>query len=397
MKHIAIIPWALLLVWTAVSCEARTWTAPNGQQLEAEYLRHNATAVQVRRATDGRVFEIPIRSLSREDQLWLAREASKPVEGGTNQGIYIAAGHGGHRMSSLDGVNWENHEYWDKPAHNQNDLKAMAYGNGVCVVVGGYFRSNILMTQDGVNWMKNPFNMGVLSGVVFNKGQFYIFGEGGRVADSRDGKTWRRVGDAKVREYGLEEMERLELEKLKLNVRSWRFAKGRYVGTGDNSIILSTQDFKEWHYSERLEPYTRLNLETDGKRFVAFGDRTLLYSANGMEWESVVPELDALTKFASLVHDGKRFILNSRPNQGSAWESVDGKEWSLVGGQTFPGYLAAIRPNLYYSFKNYWQYTDDLLYSTDQGRTWQSARLPGRVGITGILHAKEFPKFNQRR
>lgn len=385
------------MAWVSIVCEGRVWTDLDGQQMGADYLQHNATVVQVRRPSDGRVFEIPIRSLSREDKLWLAREATHPVQGGTNSGVYIAAGHGGHRMSSLDGFTWENHQFWDKPAHNQHDLKAMAHGNGICVVVGGYFRSNILTTNDGVNWMKNPYNIGVLSGVVFNHGRFYIFGESGRVAESRNGKTWQLVGDAKVREYGQEEMERLELEKLNLNVRSWRFANGRYVGAGDNSILVSTKDFKDWHFSERLEPLTRLKLETDGKRFLAFGDRTLLHSANGMEWEPVAPELDARTKFASLVHDGKRFILNSRGNRGLAWESFNGKDWSLVEGQTFPGLVAALRPNLYYSFKNYWEYTDNLLYSTDQGRTWQSARLPAPAGITCILHAKDFPRFPARR
>ncbi len=376
------------LPFYATSAEVRTWTNDSGQSLQAEYLSHADGKVKIRRIQDRQVFEIAIATLSSEDQEWL-----KALTQSAQGGIYIAAGHGGHRMSSLDGVTWKNHEFWDKPAHNQNDLKAIAAGNGVCVVVGGFSKSNILVTTDGVNWEKNPFNMGVLSGVIFVDDRFLIFGEGGKVGESKDGTEWTIIGDANVRAYREVEMARLGLDTLKLNIRAWRHADGVFVGAGDNSIIVSTRDFQEWHFAERKEPLSRLRPETNGEGFVVKGDRTLAYSPDGIEWSFVTPELDEKTRFGNLVYDGERYIVNTRGDASLAWESKDGQSWSQVKGQTFPNTIAAVRPDLYYSFQIYWKYTEDLLYSTDQGRSWESATIPAPTGITCVVHAGGIPAF----
>ncbi len=75
-------------------------------------------------------------------------------------GIYLAVGNGLHRLSSHDGITWSHHHFVGKPAHDQNDLKSLATGNGVAVAVGGFSRSNILTTRDGVKWHINDFNAG---------------------------------------------------------------------------------------------------------------------------------------------------------------------------------------------------------------------------------------------
>ena len=233
----------------------RTWTNTAGTTIEAEYVSATADMVTIKRSSDGLNFPIAIATLSAADQAWLERQAKAEAAG---DGLYIAAGHGGHRMSSLDGITWTNHEFWDKPAHNQNDLKAIAAGNGICVVVGGFSKSNILSTTDGVEWHRNEFNMGVLSGVVFVEDRFLAFGEGGKVADSSDGMSWKIIGDAKVREHLIAEAQEQGLDgPLKSNIRRWAHAGGLFVGSGDSGFLITTRDFESWSYPTRIDPQSR--------------------------------------------------------------------------------------------------------------------------------------------
>lgn len=380
--------WLFLLVLGlgSLHAETRIWTDRNGREIEAQYLRHDDETVTIRRIADDREFEFPIRVLSRKDQEWLA---------GRGVGIYIAVGNGAHRISSPDGITWSNHVFVGKPGHNQNDIKDIAVGNGVCIAVGGFSRSNIFVTRDGMNWEQNPFNIGVLSGVIFRDGQFYVFGEGGRVAVSEDGEDWEKVGEANFREHLTEEAEALGLdERLKSNIRSWAEANGTFVGAGDNGVLVVTRDFEEWIYPPRIEPHSRCFIESDANGFVVRGDRTLHHSPDGITWTEVTPEFDEdeQPRFVSIVHDGERFIVNTRDGEG--WASKDGTAWERIESATFPGHLAALRPDLYYSFQTYWKYTEDLLRSTDGGETWESCKIPAPVGVTNLIFAEGLPAFS---
>lgn len=307
-------------------------------------------------------------------------------------GIFIAAGNGLHRMASNDGITWTRHQFVEKPGHNQNDLKALAAGTGVAVAVGGYSRSNILTTRDGAEWHKNDFNAGVLSGVMFVGDRFLAFGESGRVIESADGYQWKLIAEAGTKEHLAAEAEKLgEPGPIKSHIRDWRHAGGRFVGSGDNGFLIATTDFKTWTYPPRIEPRSRLYIETDGRSFVVVGEFTLHHSADGLQWRNVTPKLPDGAKFGTLVHDGSRFLVNTRKGQG--YESADGVTWSEIQGATFPGTLAAPKPGRLYSFATYWQYTEDLKYSTDGGKSWQSARLPAPAGVVRILHAPELPKL----
>lgn len=367
--------------------EERNWTNLQGRTIRAAFVSQVEGLVKIRNAKGE--FEVEISSLSEADQTWLREQAQKSPTGG---GVYIAAGHGGHRMSSIDGLNWTHHEFWDKPAHNQNDLKAIAAGNGICVVVGGFSKSNILTTTDGIAWHRNEFNIGVLSGVFFVDDRFIVFGESGRVGASTDGMIWELIGDGKLRDFQNKEMEELELDKpVKSNIRRWRYANDTFVGVGDNCIAVSTQDFETWKFTRTIEPRSRLFIESDGKGFVAHGDRTLHYSVDGHEWKQVTPEIDDKTRFLTLTHDGERYILNSRT--GNGWESSDGQNWKAISGATFPETIAAIRPDLLYSFSIYWKYTEDLKVSRDGGKSWQSTKIPAPTGVTCVVHAKGIKPF----
>lgn len=396
-----------LLLFTGLLCcvslhaQQRIWTNLKGQTIEAEFVSQTADTVTIRRA-DRQSFTIGIETLSEADREWLAARAAAtpaapivpvaaPARAGSGKGIYIAVGNGLHRLSSKDGITWGNHVFVDKPGHDQNDLKAIAAGNGACVAVGGFSKSNILTTTDGVEWKINEANFGVLSGVLFVDGRFLAFGESGRVVESKDGLKWKDVGSAPFKEQLQDEVAKLKLDgPLKSNIRAWRHSNGVFVGSGDNSFLITTRDFKKWSFPPRPEPKERLYIESDANGFVVRGDTALHHSSDGLTWTNVTPKMEESARFSTLTHDGERFIVNDR--DGNGWVSANGKEWKKIPGAKFSGTIEALRPNLYYSFETYWKFTEDLRYSTDGGKTWKSAKIPAPAGVTNIIFAEGLSK-----
>lgn len=380
LQHIAILTLACLPL------HARTFTNTQGTHIEGEIQRVQGSQVTLK-LTDGRVVTFEIELLSKADQEHV--RAWKPASQGEG-GIYLAVGNGLHRLSSTDGITWSHHQFVGKPAHDQNDLKSIATGNGVAVAVGGFSKSNILTTRDGVDWHINDFNAGVLSGVIFVNDAFHAFGESGKVIRSTDGLKWEVIGDAKTKDYLTAEAQKLgEAAPIKSNIRDWRFAGGRFVGSGDNGFLITTTDFQKWDYPPRIEPRSRLYIATNGNSFVVVGDATLHHTANGLEWQNVTPKLPEGTKFGSLVFDGARYLVNTR--KGTGYESADGIKWKELKGVALPGTLAAVRPDLLYAFETYWKPTENLRYSTDGGKSWKSALLPAPAGVTRIIRADLSP------
>jgi hypothetical protein len=372
---------SLLLAWAPL--QARTFTNTQGARIEGEVVKVDGSQVTMLLA-GGRTITFAVSLLSQPDQDYLRGWNSKAA---TDGGIYIAVGNGLHRMSSPDGITWSHHQFVGKPGHDQNDLKSLAAGNGAVVAVGGFSKSNILTTRDGVEWQINDFNAGVLSGVIFVNEAFHAFGEGGKVIRSKEGLKWEVIGDAKTREYLATEAQKLgESAPIKSNIRDWRHMGGRFVGSGDNGFLITTTDFQKWEYPPRIEPRSRLYIETNGAGFVVVGEATLHHSPDGLKWTEVTPKIPEGTKFGSLVFDGRRYLVNTR--KGAGFESADGTEWKEVKNASFPGTLAAVRPDLIYAFATYRQPTEKLQYSTDGGKSWKSATLPAPAGITRVIHAR---------
>lgn len=388
LKLFAVLALCVAIAFPGLKAQVRTWTNNDGATIEAELVSISDDTVTIRRHPDNRRFDIPLTMLSAADQRWLAAQAI--ANSGSRHGVYIAVGNGLHRMASTDGVTWTHHQFKKAPGHDQTDLKAIAFGNRTIVTVGGFSRSNILTTTDGIDWHINDFNIGVLSGVIFNDGKFHVFGEGGRVAASANGMDWEQIGDADNRTYLREEAARLREEKpIKSNIRRWRYAGGVYVGAGDNGFLIWTRDFETWHRPDRIEPRSRLFIETDGRGFVVYGNQTLHFSPNGADWTEVTPDaIGGNDRFNSLTFDGRRYIANTR--DGVGYESPDGRTFSKIEGATFPGHIQALRPDLIYSFQTYWKHTEDLRYSTDGGKTWESTEIPSPAGITNLAFAPGF-------
>ena len=300
-------------------------------------------------------------------------------------GYFISIGNGAHRMYSKDGIKWEAHEFIGKPGHDQNDLKAIAHGNGITVVVGGFFKSNIFTTTDGKTWEKSKYNIGVLSGVVFEEGKFTIMNEGGNMATSKDGKNWKQVAKNVVGPWAKEEAKKLGLDKLKSNIRMWKYANGAYVGAGDNGVICTTSNFKKFDLQKSPGDVKRFRLSSNGKVFVAAdnnGGKYASYSTDGKTWTAIDVKLDPKEKIKDIVFDGERFIMKI---QNYGLESTNGKTWKKINNATFPGTLI-VTPKAYFSAGPWYKYSEKTKVSFDKGKTWKECQFPAKAAMRYVLY-----------
>lgn len=304
------------------------------------------------------------------------------------EGYFISIGNGGHRMYSIDGIKWQHHEFISKPGHDQNDLKDIAHGNGITIVVGGFYKSNIFLTKDGKNWGKTNFNIGTLSGIIFINRKFYIFSEGGRIAESKDGKQWSKLSGNVVKEWVKDRGMRFGIGKLKANIRMWKYGNGVFVGAGDNGVICMTKDFKGFHIQKVSDKVKRFRLACNSHVFVAadnIGGKYAYVSKDGKEWKNISTKLNGSDKIKDILFDGDRFILKI---QDYGLESKDGESWKKIKGATFPGSLI-VTPKAYFSAGHWSRYTDNPQVSFDKGKTWTECKFPSKSTMRYVLYIED--------
>lgn len=69
------IPWhiaiALVMTFAAQNAMARTWTDRTGRQVDAELVRLIEGKVEIKRTSDGKMFQVPLERFSDEDQAFV--------------------------------------------------------------------------------------------------------------------------------------------------------------------------------------------------------------------------------------------------------------------------------------------------------------------------------------
>ncbi len=107
----------------------------------------------------------------------------------------VAVGYAGLRVASYDkGKTWTNKEMLSSVAADDHDnLRAVAYGNGVFVAVG----HKLFTSPDGASWTRRSHpkdDQQWLGGVAFGNGRFVATGGYGYSAWSTDGIEWHEGG-----------------------------------------------------------------------------------------------------------------------------------------------------------------------------------------------------------
>ena len=279
-------------------------------------------------------------------------------------GLFVAVGYGGRRMTSRDGQTWENVQQWaDKGADDANNLMGLAFGNGkfICVGGGGFSRDaqagHILVSNDGKDWREVFKAPNRVNPVVFGGGRFVVGGPERTLLWSADGEKWQRgaqiategfpgwamwfrngaygngtfvfmgEGGAKKDFYwcvtskdGAAAEFRRDLPPL----RALAFGAGVFVAVG-NGVIVTSRDGLGWTKQERAADEKLDWLLWTGADFLCGGGKQSYVSKDGLTWRP-----NALKPPGRPVWtDGKRFIATAWPGKMSY--SADGQTWKPAG------------------------------------------------------------------
>ena len=248
--------------------------------------------------------------------------ACVPAGLGGEPGLFVAVGYGGRRMSSRDGLSWENDQRWSVAAADNDDvLFNIAFGAGKFVAVGGGAKvGHILTTRDGREWRELSPVKGRVATIAFGNGRF-VAGHDGELMYSRDGETFTAG-------------ERLAW---KGSVHARRSACGdteagfRTVIIGDVDLWAEkqrvswrgvTSDGTRWEHTALDTPAAQ-DVAYGSGHFVVVGPGGLIESSHdGENWQR--HETTGAGDFSRIVWTGRRFLISGGK---VAWSSPDGLTW----------------------------------------------------------------------
>ncbi len=238
-------------------------------------------------------------------------------------GLFVAVGYGGRRMTSRDGVTWENEQRWSEEARDNDDvLFNVAFGAGRFIAVGGGAKTgHILSTRDGREWRSLAEVRGRVATIAFGRGRF-VAGHDAELLFSTDG----------------EKFEPGEKLSWKGSVHARRSACGdteagfRFVIIGDIDLFAekkrvhwrgATGDGTRWEHTALDTPDAR-DVAYGSGHFVVVGPGGLVESSHdGQTW--VRHDTEPTEDFSRVVWTGARFVISGGK---SAWTSPDGLAWT---------------------------------------------------------------------
>jgi hypothetical protein len=276
---------------------------------------------------------------------------------------YLAVGHGGHRMLSRDGKNWEKHVSWGEPKHDQNDLNVAANYKGAFYAGGGYFSGRMTATRDGERWSdgvlpgSSPiFGLEVLDDVL------YAIDLRGAVFKTADGEKWELVARAEMPskthwiratargngvivgsgDYGPAIVFDPKTGKIHVTQMAGQvdknaglhrvaFGNGVFVVGGQAGLLAVSKNGRDWENNETVADRGDVQcVEYTGKEFIATLTKGALRSADGKAWTKVDTSLPRQIRLVNgwLYGYGWPPSKLTRSRDGDSWESVpNDKQW----------------------------------------------------------------------
>ncbi len=290
------------------------------------------------------------------------------------KGLFVAVGYGGRRMSSHDGLTWENDTEWAADGGDDNNcLFSVAFGKGKFVAVGGGASvGHIVTTRDGKVWKEVRTERTRVVPILFGNSRF-VAGAGRDFLTSEDGETWTKGGSL-VYDRGL-------------YYRRGVFGNGVFVFCGDVDISdgkprggwrAATKDGVKIEAFVTDLPNTR-SVAFGAGRFVMVGEHGYRgTSTDGKQWES---STDTAEDFQWVFWSGKQFVLGGN----NTYTSPDGLHWTKADkGVPCEPQIAVQNSYLGLSWKtNIWRSEDAL--------NWQRVSMNGTNAFTSISYGVPKP------
>ncbi len=274
--------------------------------------------------------------------------------------LFVAVGYGGRRMSSHDGLHWENDVQWsDKAADDDNVLFNVAFGQGKFIAVGGAGVGHILMTRDGKEWRETQKQKGRVATVAFGNNRF-VAGWNDQFLYSTDGEDWKQgtklgiegsvhfrksafgnglfvaIGDwdppgkkrISFRAATADGEKLTHVDGTVAAARGIAFGAGRFVVVGPEALRESSTDGKTWEHPVKELDSELDSIIFDGKLFIAAGGKYAYTSPDGIEWKKLDKPIPC-----SVLYGNDRFHLGGSWG-GNVWMSENGSPWKKIGVPT---------------------------------------------------------------
>lgn len=244
--------------------------------------------------------------------------ASLPAED-----LFVAAGYGGRRMVSTDGLTWEIAEEWAQPGGDDgNNLMSAVWAEGKFVVVGGgggglSGDGHVLVSIDGRTWKRSHQTFNRINPIVYGDGRFVAGAPDRSLIVSDDAETWTE--GARVDEDDC------------THFRGGAYGNGRFVfvgnhgGGGGPHWSAVTKDGRAVE-GVRTDLPGHGRIVFQGSRFLMLTSHSkagLIASADGLDWKPVA--IEGAETFEWLVDAGDSAIVG---NHEGMWTTVDGETWS---------------------------------------------------------------------
>jgi hypothetical protein len=311
--------------------------------------------------------------------LGLALFLSVPLRAAEPQEIFVAVGYGGRRISSTDGMTWQNDQRWsDEAKDDDNVLFNISYGLGRFIAVGGGASiGHLLSSSDGKTWIELPRVKGRVATIAFGNGRF-VAGHDAELLYSTDGTTFEKGAKFEV--------------KGSLHARRSAFGSGE---AGPRFVIIGDADLSEtktrvaWRGStEDGARVTSMDVDTPPARdiaygsghFVVVGPKGLIESSHdGQSWKR--HEAPEENDFSRVVWTGSRFLVGGGK---SAWTSPDGLTWSPESG-SIPGTIA-LAGDLPKPFGIAFSWGGNIHVSDDL-QTWRKVAVPPGPSLEAVARS----------
>lgn len=241
--------------------------------------------------------------------------------------LFVAAGYGGRRMVSTDGLTWEITEEWAQPGGDDgNNLMSAVWAEGKFVVVGGggggrSGDGHVLVSTDGREWKRTRHTFNRINPIVYGDGRFVAGAPDRSLIVSDDAVTWT-------------EGARIEDDAC-THFRGGAYGNGRFVfvgnhggGGGPHWSAVSKDGSTIDGVRTDLPGHGRIVFQ--GSRFLMLTSHTkagLIASPDGLDWKRVA--IEGVESFEWLVDAGDAAIVG---NSEGMWTTSDGEIWTKRDG-----------------------------------------------------------------